>query len=33
MSIKFINPEMWETTEFQDLSKDAKSLYIYLYVK
>ena len=33
MSKKFINPEIWETIEFQDLSKDAKSLYIYLYVK
>ena len=33
MSKKFINPEMWETVEFQNLSKDAKSLYIYLYVK
>ena len=31
MSKKFIDRSLWESENFQELTKDAKSLYIYLY--
>ncbi len=32
MSKKFIDRSLWDSDDFQDLSRDAKSLYVYLYV-
>ena len=32
MSKKFIDRSLWESGDFQKLSRDAKSLYVYLYV-
>ena len=31
MSKKFIDRGLWESEDFQKLSRDAKSLYVYLY--